>query len=663
MVLQAASLFVLAAAALQAAAYPATNQIQIKVNSAVHADSLINIHLDYAPNTTAKDLTITFGTCSSNATSHPVGNVNISAEYQPKKLIWYVPEELHGSENACLQAWTKDVDGKTELVGQSEPHTVTKKMSKRGHPELADMYFDAVSFYKKGFAKRGSVAVSDKSNTKIGIVGAGMSGLFSGFLLDSAGFHNYEIIEAHDRLGGRVHTHYFGKPNDYHYQEMGPMRFPVEWVYQNKTLPVKDHKIVFQLADELNAKNKKKDHVEFIEWFQSNPNNLRYFNGVRLPDGRVPTVTDIANDPSLDHDPTDLSTQSSAAEASYLSEKWMKAIGDDLFAAHQKAIEEGYDDWSEWGYIHNKMGKSLNATAFATGGDGESQIFGTMYDDFTFSSTKWRTIDRGLNRLPQAFGPVLGDKVTFNTRVSKIDFDGEKVSVQWKKSPFDIKYESREYENLIIAVPFSIVRTWHLPKFSYTLDQAIQDLTYGQACKIALEFKTRFWEHGDRPIHGGCSSTDLPAQSICYPSYKIGAKGPGVMLANYASGDFGLRLASMTEEDHVALILENIEEIHGKIAREQYTGNYYRKCWILDEFESGSWAEPSQGQHKLFMPSYNNIEHNTIFVGEHTFVSHAWISSALHSAIRGVTMLLVQHGHVDEAKDMIAHWNETWLKI
>jgi hypothetical protein len=29
-----------------------------------------------------------------------------------------------------------------------------------------------------------------------------MSGLFSGFLLDSAGFHNYEIIEANDRLGG-----------------------------------------------------------------------------------------------------------------------------------------------------------------------------------------------------------------------------------------------------------------------------------------------------------------------------------------------------------------------------------------------------------------------------------------------------------------------------
>jgi hypothetical protein len=34
---------------------------------------------------------------------------------------------------------------------------------------------------------------------------------------------------------------------------------------------VKDHQIVFQLAGELNSKNKEKDHVNFIEWFQTNP--------------------------------------------------------------------------------------------------------------------------------------------------------------------------------------------------------------------------------------------------------------------------------------------------------------------------------------------------------------------------------------------------------
>jgi monoamine oxidase len=202
-----------------------------------------------------------------------------------------------------------------------------------------------------------------------------------------------------------------------------------------------------------------------------------------------------------------------------------------------------------------------------------------------------------------------------------------------------------------------------LLEFSYTLGKAIRELGYSQACKVALEFKTRFWEHGDRPIHGGCSSTDLPAGSVCYPSYKIGAKGKGVMLSNYASGDMGLRLASMEEKEHVALILENVVEMHGEIARDQYTGNYNRRCWILDEFQSGSWAQPTSGQHKLFMPSYFNLEHNIAFVGEHTDVKHAWISAALESSIRGVVMLLVEHGHVDEAKAIVDKWNAKWMKI
>ncbi|CAO3667564.1 unnamed protein product [Umbelopsis ramanniana] len=658
MVHKAISLFLLAASALQALAYPATSSsVQLKINTPLQADSLLNIHLDYAPKATAEDLTITLAACDSDAATHEVGTINVTADYQPKKLIWHVPADVHGSE-VCFQAWSG-----SELVGQSEPLVGTKKVSKRGHPEMAGMFFDAVEYHKKNLAKRKTVAAKDKKDIKIGIVGAGMSGLFSGYLLDNAGFHNYEIIEANDRLGGRVHTAYFGKPSDYTYQEMGPMRFPIEWVYENKTLPVKDHQIVFQLAGELNKLNKKSYAVEFIEWFQSNPNNLVYYNGKRLPNGLVPTTADVSANPSLTGNPSDLASQSDAATAPYLSEKWMKEIGDDIYKAHDLALKEGLDDWSEWGYIHNKMGASLNATEYYTGGDAGSQIFGTMYDDFTFASTKWRTIDGGLDRLPQAFGPVLGDKVTFNTKVTKIAYDGEKVSLQWKKKAFDTKYESKEFENVIVAVPFSVVRTWHLPQFSYTLGKAIRELGYSQACKVALEFKTRFWEHGDRPIHGGCSSTDLPAGSVCYPSYKIGAKGKGVMLSNYASGDMGLRLASMEEKEHVALILENMVEMHGEIARDQYTGNYNRRCWILDEFQSGSWAQPTSGQHKLFMPSYFNLEHNIAFVGEHTDVKHAWISAALESAIRGVVMLLVEHGHVDEAKDIVDKWNAKWMKI
>ncbi|KAI8074763.1 amine oxidase, partial [Gongronella butleri] len=497
---------------------------------------------------------------------------------------------------------------------------------------------------------------------EIGIIGAGASGLFSGYLLDSVGFHNYDILEANDRLGGRIHTHYFGSPDDYQYQEMGPMRFPIAYTHNNKTMPVNDHDIVFQLADELNKKNSKKHEIKFIKWIQQDENALVYQNGIRLPNGQVPTYGDIAKNKSLTLDVGSLSEESDEVSSKFLSDDWMNAIREDIYAAHQKALDEGLDDWSLYGYMHNKFHKSLNASDYATGGE-PGQIWGTMYDQMTFMSTDWRTVDRGLNRIAEAFAPVLGKKVKFHTKVTKLEVEDDKVKVLWKTKPYDIKYKSKTYDRVIVGVPFSVVRTWHLPQMSYTISQAIRNLGYSQACKVAMQFKTRFWEHLDRPILGGCSSTDLAAGSVCYPSYKIGASGPGVMLASYNSGDMGLRLASMTEDEHVALILENMVELYGDIARDQYTGNYNRRCWQNDALQSGSWAEPSAGQHKLFMPSYFKMEQGLVFVGEHTDVKHAWISAALESAIRGVTMVLVEAGHIDEAKKIVKHWNANWLKI
>lgn len=61
-------------------------------------------------------------------------------------------------------------------------------------------------------------------STKVCIVGAGISGLYSALILDHLGVP-YDILEAADRPGGRVLTHYFStRPHDYY--DIGAMRFP-----------------------------------------------------------------------------------------------------------------------------------------------------------------------------------------------------------------------------------------------------------------------------------------------------------------------------------------------------------------------------------------------------------------------------------------------------
>ena len=188
-------------------------------------------------------------------------------------------------------------------------------------------------------------------------------------------------------------------------------------------------------------------------------------------------------------------------------------------------------------------------------------------------------------------------------------------------------------------------------------------MVYDPSCKVALEFSERFWEQYELPIKGGCDSIDLSTNRVCYPVNNLGQEGPGVMLASYSSKDNGYRFASMTEDEHVARVLEDIIELHGDIVKEKYTGRYDRVCWILDEFQSGAWAAPEPGQHKLYMPSYFEMNHGIVFVGEHTDVKHAWISAALESSIRGVVMVLIEHGHIKEAKQLVKKWNATWMKI
>jgi monoamine oxidase len=76
------------------------------------------------------------------------------------------------------------------------------------------------------------------------------------------------------------------------------------------------------------------------------------------------------------------------------------------------------------------------------------------------------------------------------------------------------------------------------------------------------------------------------------------------MLASYTTPT-GPSLQAMSEADHVGMVVEAMNEIHGEIAAEQYTGVYDRVCWGLDPHQAGSWASPYAGQHEKYMPAYH----------------------------------------------------------
>lgn len=251
----AASFALLSASGALSSPSPSRYPISLDTKSAL-APGLANIHIAF--NAAVDEiLSFTYGSCSS------VSKRDIDEDYVliasghgsemrssgDHRLVWIVPEDV--TSGGCLSAW---IEESGILVGRSEAKTLalSKKQKRASAQEMRkrdaslqkrqsgnesivmsiDAGFDTLGPWFDGVELLtgkdvSSVDVQAAKDKEITIVGAGMSGLMTFLCLHQAGFTNVSIVEAGQRLGGRVHTVYLtGGPFDYSYQEMGPMRFP-----------------------------------------------------------------------------------------------------------------------------------------------------------------------------------------------------------------------------------------------------------------------------------------------------------------------------------------------------------------------------------------------------------------------------------------------------
>ena len=307
--------------------------------------------------------------------------------------------------------------------------------------------------------------------------------------------------------------------------QMGPMRFPqfVKYEGSNETLEIQDHKLVFDLADEVNRRNGNATsaRISFIPWLQSSPNGLQDFGGIRKPDGSVPTLAETRADPSLNPETPpnpEVDAVSAKVEETLSDPAFIAELSRNVFRAHKDFLDSGLgglggDSWSEFAYIHNYLKTSLNVTYQVLddiGATGGGSFWDSLYDSNYFAATTWRTIDGGLSRLPSAFLPIISKSPTstlqFNRKINGISYSNNRVELSWQPDPLSKKTESASYDYAIPTVPLALLRTWKLPAFRNSLRVAIDGYTYDTVCKVALQFEKRFWEQTSAPILGGCST-------------------------------------------------------------------------------------------------------------------------------------------------------------
>ncbi|RUS12446.1 hypothetical protein BC937DRAFT_87869 [Endogone sp. FLAS-F59071] len=126
--------------------------------------------------------------------------------------------------------------------------------------------------------------------------------------------------------------------------------------------------------------------------------------------------------------------------------------------AHDMMIKHKYDDWGFFGWIHNKLGYSMEVTDLAVGEFAERGLPGFIYSVFTRTTTTyWRTVEGGMSRLPEAFKVLIENKLRLRVKVSKLSTTKEgRVSVQWKHKPTDVEYEHKDYDYVIVNAPLTI---------------------------------------------------------------------------------------------------------------------------------------------------------------------------------------------------------------
>ncbi|XP_010766173.1 L-amino-acid oxidase-like, partial [Notothenia coriiceps] len=238
----------------------------------------------------------------------------------------------------------------------------------------------------------------------------------------------------------------------------------------------------------------------------------------------------------------------------------------------------------------------------------------------------------GFEHLPQAFQRVLNATVLLNSKVKLINQTGG--------SNVTVTYQDRGNTGSLISMTADYVLVTTTAKAAIFIDfqpplsgdktEALRSVHYTSSTKVVLSFRERFWEK--EGIRGGKSVTDQPSRFIYYPSHSFPGTAAGALLASYTCSDDSTLFQGMSEEDLMAVVLEDLVKIHGEDIRPLWTGGLVKK-WGLDPYSLGAFAlfTPYQGHYARELFQSEGRMH---FAGEHTAVPHGWIETAMKSALR-----------------------------
>jgi monoamine oxidase len=393
----------------------------------------------------------------------------------------------------------------------------------------------------------------------VAVIGAGLAGLTAARRIAQAG-RPVVVLEARDRVGGRVLNHSFGGGD---YSELGAMFIG----------PTQDR--IKALANEVN--------VSTFPTYNTG-NNVFWANGRRLeypndtPFGTAPPDPVVAGDiaaaaAQLDdmstHVPVDEPWSSPNAEEwdRQTLDTWLRdnTSGSDEFMAVASAATEAI-------FGCEPRDLSLLYTLFYIAASGNEQNPGTFERNFnTAGGAQENRFYGGAQAVPSRVAGQLGKRVVLNAPVRRIEQTATGVTVIADTVTVTAK-------RAIVAVPPALAaRIQYEPALPPLRDQLTQHMPQGSLMKFEAIYDTPFWR--DRGLSGQAVSENGPVK-VTFDTSPPDAR-PGIMMG-FIGGHEARVWQTRSADERRAAALQNLANYFGDEAlspREVVEFNWTTEVW------------------------------------------------------------------------------------
>lgn len=476
----------------------------------------------------------------------------------------------------------------------------------------------------------------NKIGIKIGIIGAGCSGLCAAYELMKVGLHPviYESSKNHDgtiRIGGRAYTYRFpGDPNSF--AELGAMRIP----FVNKTLRY--------YMDKFN-----------IDYTQPFPDPLTvpttlYFKGKKffIPlGGALPDFVQNASDAWNELINPLVEKILRVWENSELRNKQWQEYVDEY------ANKSFYQVLNENG-LSKKEIKDFGSLGLGTGGF-DSLYYISFIEILRLTVCQWekdqRLIKGGVAQIPENFwvnqrecqhwGISSVSQLNDNKPFGAVKEIYSPLNPSDKVSVTDIDGNTEKYDAVIVTCSLRALEMGikvNRRTFSDEVWSAIQNIHMTRSGKIFIRTREAFWKNKAPESTVNCTITDEAIRGAYL--FDFDNTSSGVICMSYTWEDSSTKFHALSENERIMKCISILKKIYGQDYISNQLAESISFYWEHAKGYNGAFKLNYPGQYEdqsvLFhQPVSPSPEmHNGVFLaGETTSWAGGWIEGAIYSGL------------------------------